>query len=293
MIFIFLSKIPQVFKNIYYLFNSDSKYVSVPARDLFNRPTRWYELFNFLIFQSGSGNFSSFTQPKTSTFHVRLRHGRIPFAILRSKRILVHTLREGSISQIRGSLVDPLMHRPNITARVITSALVEYAEFIQHTHGLAWASWISWTPVQVMRRISSPRNVLSDPGARGRRTFNQFPDSAPLYRVFRRRATKHHRGIGERHADPASTRHNSSRVIYNRTMIYGIWVSRRKNARCVVPLSRGARIDRKSLIETSLELFNIRWERRPTIAIILRFSHTPIRYIIVSRICINCRATAK
>jgi len=87
---------------------------------------------------------------------------------------------------------------------------------------------LSRTRGRVTRRLSPPGETRP---ARGRRTFNQFSDSARRYPARGSPVARQNIIDGRPAGRPVPARHNSSRVIYNRAMIYGISASRRKNAR--------------------------------------------------------------
>lgn len=153
----------------------------------------------------------------------------------------------------------PLAHTTfiRISAYVIMSrVLVQHAilfNTLNYIHGrVGELDTASAASAPGWRRVSSPSKG-------GRRTFNQFSDSAPLLRAFCRHATKHR---SQRMVLRRRLRwHNLSRVIYNRAMIYGIWVFQRKNARAkrrrmcgTVSVGQQAP-DRELLNERSSKLF--------------------------------------
>lgn len=125
--------------------------------------------------------------------------------------------REGSIPRIRRS--DPLVHRLNNRARdneCSRGTRGGYSTHSTHPRADSPVGGLGHRRARVTRRVFIPEERARARArtlrpARGRRTFNQFSDSAPLSRVFRRRATKRHRGAaaGERDVGSAPARHNS------------------------------------------------------------------------------------
>lgn len=132
-----------------------------------------------------------------------------------------------------------------------------------------WAGWTSRVLLQSASGLMTlhPRRetTLFAGLTRSQRTFNQFSDSTPLSRA---RFVAARQNIVADEWPTAASRHNLSRIIYNRMMIYGIWVFRHKNIR-----ARGDKCGTVNVERAGREIINW-WE---ALKIILNSMRTLVR----------------